>query len=185
MQLVLASNSPRRKELLKMIGYNFIVDVSNVNETYSNELVPTEIVLYLSRLKAEAVYSRHLDDLIIGSDTIVVCDDKILEKPVDNFNAYEMLKCLSGKTHQVITGVTILSKDFNDSFTSITDVTFYDLTESEINSYIETKEPFDKAGGYGIQGPSAKFVKEIKGDYYTVVGLPIGELNQKLKKIIK
>ncbi|QVK17994.1 septum formation inhibitor Maf [Mycoplasmatota bacterium] len=183
MNIILASNSPRRRELLQYITNDFTVVVSHVDETYDKNLLPQEIVLYLSKLKAQAVSQNHPQDLIIGCDTIVCLEDKILEKPVNEDDAYKMLKRLSGKTHQVITGVTLIHSTEIESFYTSTDVAFYDLNDEEINDYIKTKEPFDKAGAYGIQGYASKFVKEIKGDYFTVVGLPVGTLYQRLKKI--
>jgi len=181
MKIILASNSPRRKELFNYITSDFMVSVSHVDESYDEKLSPYEIVLYLSKIKAETVSSKFPHDLVIGCDTIVCLDKQILEKPLSDEHAFEMLKTLSNKTHQVITGVTLLINHQVESFYSTTDVTFYPLSDQEIKDYIQTKEPFDKAGAYGIQGHASKFVKEIKGDYFTVVGLPIGQLYQKLK----
>ncbi len=183
MKLVLASSSPRRKELLKYISNDFIVSVSQVNEIYDKNLLPHEIVLTLSKQKAEAVSKDYPNHIVIGSDTVVSIKGKVLEKPINDSHAFEMLRMLSNQTHQVVTGVTIIQNNQIDSFYSITDVTFYELTDQEIIEYIKTKEPFDKAGAYGIQGYASKFVKKINGDYFTVMGLPVGELYQRLKKL--
>lgn len=180
--IILASKSPRRKELLTLLNIPFTIQASHVDESFSSTLKPYEAAMYLSRIKAEAIYEKNRDSLIIGADTIVFCEDEYLEKPIDEKDAFRMLSKLSGKTHQVITGVTICFQESIESFYSKTDVTFYNISNDEINRYIETKEPFDKAGAYGIQGYASLFVKEIKGDYFTVVGLPIGQLNQALKK---
>ncbi len=185
MKIILASNSPRRKELLKYITDDFSVYVSNVDEEYDINLLPHEIVMYLSKQKALPVSNKFPNDLVIGSDTIVSLDKEILGKPQNKDDAYQMLKKLSNNTHQVITGVSLIYNNTVDSFYSTTDVTFYELSDEEIYAYINTQEPFDKAGAYGIQGYASKFVKEIKGDYFTVMGLPVGKLYQKIKKIIK
>ncbi len=185
MKIILASRSPRRRDLLQYILDDFTVTTSDVDETYDKNLLPHEIVLFLSKQKAKAVEKDYPNDLIIACDTIVSLNNEILEKPLDENDAFKMLKRLSHKTHQVITGVTLLMNHQMDSFYSKTDVTFYDLSEVEIRDYIKTGEPFDKAGAYGIQGYASKFVKEVKGDYFTVVGLPVGKLYQKLKKLPK
>ncbi|HEY8364649.1 MAG TPA: Maf family protein [Haloplasmataceae bacterium] len=183
MKIILASKSPRRKELLKYITTDFITVVSNIDEKYDTNLSPQDIVLFLSQSKAKVISKDYPNDIVIGCDTIVSLDNLILEKPVDKEDAFKMLKTLSNKTHQVYTGVTIIYNNIIDSFYQKTEVTFYPLSDEEITKYINTKEPFDKAGAYGIQGFGSKFIKEIHGDYFTVVGLPIGELYQRLKKI--
>lgn len=180
-EIILASKSPRRKELLKLIFDKFEIEDSSVHEAYDEHLSNEEIVLYLSKIKASAVFQKYSDKLIIAADTIVVYKNQILGKPSDKNDAYRMLKMLSGKTHQVITGVTILSDSINESFYSKTNVSFYELSDTEIFEYINSTEPYDKAGGYGIQGKAAKYIKEINGDYFTVVGLPVGMLYQRFK----
>lgn len=180
-EIVLASQSPRRKELLSVITPDFVVDPSSVDENFDTNLTPPEVVEYLSKIKAEEVAKRHPNKIVIGSDTIVVCHNTILGKPVDDHDAFQMLKYLSGQAHNVITGVTIIKNENREVFHSTTKVEFFELTDDEIWSYIKTKEPFDKAGAYGIQGNAAKFIKSIEGDYFTVVGLPIAELYQRLK----
>jgi len=185
MKIILASKSPRRKKLFQYITTDFITVDSNFIEAYDKNLSSNEIALYLSYQKAKSVYDTYPKDIIIGFDTIVSINEKVLGKPNNNDEAFMMLKQLSNKTHQVITGVTIIYNGNIDRFNSITDVTFYKLSDLEINDYINTREPFDKAGAYAIQGYGSKFVKCIKGDYFTVVGLPIAKLYHKLKKISK
>src|SRR5690606_11247318 len=144
-----------------------------------------EIVTYLSMKKAQAVSRNYPQNIIIACDTIVEINGKILEKPKDYNDAFQMLKTLSNKSHQVITGVAIIYQDYQDSFFSTTQVTFYELSDEELSKYLNTNEAFDKAGAYAIQGYAAKFVKSINGDFFTVVGLPIGELHQRLKKYLR
>jgi septum formation protein len=183
-KLILASNSPRRKELLALITPNFTIEVSQVDETYESHMNPQEIVNHLASIKAVAVSSRNNDCVVIGADTIVVCDGEILGKPKDDHDAYRMLAMLSNKEHIVMTGVCIINNNQIKTFHSETKVRFYPLTEDEINDYIQSKEPFDKAGAYGIQGKAAKFIESIEGDYFTVVGLPVGKLYQNLKQYL-
>ena len=182
MKLILASKSPRRKELLELMGYEFIVYASDIDEQIDPNDSPYEVAMQISLNKAQPILNRFKDSIIIGADTIVYCDGQYLEKPKNAEDAQRMLNLLSGKTHQVITGVTILSNCSEESFYSATDVTFYELTSEEIKNYINSGEPYDKAGGYGIQGAAAKFVKHINGDFFTVVGLPVAQLYQRLKK---
>lgn len=183
-KIILASNSPRRKELLNLLNVPFTVEVSHVDEDYNKTLLPHEIVEYLSSLKAKKIALANPQSIVIGADTIVSLKNKILEKPKSFSHAFEMLKLLSNETHQVITGITIIHNNQIESFNSLTEVTFYELSDQEITDYINSNEPFDKAGAYGIQGYAAKFVKRINGDYFTVVGLPIAQLYQMLKKYL-
>lgn len=195
-KIILASSSPRRRELMAQAGFAFEVLVSEADETIEAE-TPGEMVEVLSERKAAAVAEEIKKQgfaeesvLLVGADTMVAIDGKKLGKPKDEKGAEEMLEELSGRTHQVYTGVTLirLRKAENGSilqesrtFSEGTDVSFYPLTKEEIRSYIATGEPMDKAGAYGIQGKAAVFVKEIKGDYNNVVGLPIARLYQELK----
>lgn len=195
-KIVLASSSPRRRELMAQAGFAFEVLVSEADETIETE-TPVEMVEVLSERKAAAVAEEikrqgfaEESILLVGADTMVAIDGKKLGKPKDEKGAEEMLEELSGRTHQVYTGVTLirLKKAENGSilqesrtFYEGTDVSFYPLTKEEIRSYIATGEPMDKAGAYGIQGKAAVFVKEIKGDYNNVVGLPIARLYQEVK----
>jgi len=183
-KIILASASPRRRELLKMIDIPFTVFPANVDEVIDDSLSPQENVMNLAKIKALHIAKVHRDAIIIGSDTIVVLDQCILGKPANADEAIHMLQSLSGKTHIVITGMTLLNNTDIDNFYSETKVTFYNLSEKEIQDYVATNEPFDKAGAYAIQGKGAKFIQSIEGDYYTVMGLPIGQLYQKLKRLI-
>lgn len=193
-KIILASQSPRRRELLALAGYDFEVIVSEVDEKITKNL-PDEIAEDLSRQKAEDVlniatkkYGNEVADyMIIGADTVVSVDGEILGKPKDREDAYRMLSMLQGRGHQVYTGVTIAWKEQTGikscTFSECTDVYFYPMTDEEIWAYIESKDCNDKAGSYGIQGPCAIHIKEIKGDYNNVVGLPISRLYQEIKKI--
>ena len=193
--IILASGSPRRKELLSQIGLDFCVVTSNAEET-TDKNTPEEMVLELSKKKAEAVAGLNAavqdcaaaalgdDDkyVIIGADTIVYAGGKVLGKPKDREDAFLMLKRLSGKSHSVFTGVTLICGKESVSFYEETKVFVYDMTDDEIWAYIDTGEPMDKAGGYGIQGAFAAFVSGIEGDYNSVVGLPVGRLYQEMRK---
>lgn len=182
MNLILASSSPRRYELLQTLNIPFTTYSPNVDETISEKLNPEEIVLTLSKRKAQAVLSVYPNDLILSADTIVTLDKKILGKPTTEEEAKNMLLQLSGNIHSVYTGVTLLDSKEETSFIVKTDVEFWPLTIDEINWYIATGEPFDKAGGYGIQGKGGLFVKSIKGDYFSVVGLPISYISRILRE---
>ncbi len=174
--IILASQSPRRRELLKYITEDFEVKVSDVDETLPEGIPPKEAVEYLSYIKA--LPFRNEKDIVIGADTVVAIDNQILGKPADESDAGRMLKMLSGRTHSVFTGVTVLKGEHRDTFSVETKVTFFELRDKEIDRYIATKEPMDKAGAYGIQGYGSLLVKSINGDYFNVVGLPISELNR-------
>lgn len=184
--LILASASPRRRELMEKLHIPFQVVVSDAEEERPEGIRPEEVPVYLASQKAEAVAARlagtrSQSDVIIGSDTIVLLEGRILGKPHSREEAFDMLKSLSGRMHSVLTGVCLLSGDRRESFTSRTEVRFYPLSDEEIHAYIASGEPMDKAGAYGIQGDGALFVKEIRGDYYTVVGLPVAELARRLR----
>ncbi len=179
--LILASKSPRRLELLKYITEDFKVMSADVDETLPEGMSPSEAVLYLSEIKARPFASK--DDIVIGADTVVAIDGKILGKPLDTADSRRMLRLLSGREHSVFTGVTILKGDYTDSFFVETKVRFFELTDGEIDKYIETGETLDKAGAYGIQSYGALFVESIKGDYFNVVGLPVSAVNKHLSTI--
>ena len=188
-KIILASASPRRRELLASAGVIFQICVSEGEEKITAEN-PDEIVCELSALKAAEIASKfEFEDgtVIIGADTIVSYMNKILGKPSDEQDAFETLKMLQGNTHQVYTGVTVLVKKYGEwekhSFAERTDVTFYPVTDEEIRTYIKSGEPMDKAGSYGIQGSFGIYVKEIQGDYTNVVGLPVGRLFYEMKKL--
>jgi septum formation protein len=182
MQLILPSQSPRRKELLGLFGIPFTVRVADIDETMDLSAPAAEEVARVSRRKALAI-PREQDDVLIAADTIVVCQGRVLGKPHDAQEAYEMLRLLSGRDHQVMTGVTVLRGKEERVFTQITDLHFRELSDREINRYIATGEPMDKAGAYGIQGGAALFCEKMDGDYYNVMGLPVCRLGETLKEL--
>lgn len=184
-KLILASKSPRRKELFEKMPWDFSCEPSEAEENIPESLSVYKTAEYLSSIKAGEVWSRHQGEgkVVVGSDTVVILDGVIFGKPKTREMAAQMLRELSGKTHVVSTGVTIISDGGKESFTSETEVTFYELSEKEIEDYINTGEPMDKAGAYGIQGYGAFLIKEIKGDYYTVMGLPAAMVKRKLERI--
>lgn len=181
MSVILASNSPRRKELLKFIFSDFTVCPANVDETIPLEVSANDSAEYVAKKKTLAIAEKFPEDLVIGCDTIVLHDGKVLGKPSSEDDSFNTLKVLSGSTHKVITGVCIANKGNVVSFSEVTEVTFHELTDKEILDYIATGEPADKAGSYGIQGYGSLLVKCIHGDYFNVVGLPISRLNRVLK----
>lgn len=185
MDIILASASPRRKELLTLLDIPFKIMVSDADETIDLSLPPYFTAESLSLKKAAAVAKNVTTHaLIIGADTIVCKDGQILGKPKNETDAFNMLKTLSGDWHSVISGVTVLDNKSakSESFYVETKVKFAHLTDKEINDYIKTKEPMDKAGSYGIQGKGSRFIEKIDGDYFNVVGLPVQRLYTVLKK---
>lgn len=180
MQLILASQSPRRKELLGLFGIPFAIRVADIDETMDASLPPEEEVARVSRLKAMAT-PRETADVVVAADTIVVCQGRILGKPHSEVEAAEMLQLLSGRDHQVMTGVTVLCGEAATTFVEITDLHFRTLSSKEIARYIASGEPMDKAGAYGIQGGAALFCEKMTGDYYNVMGLPVCRLGQVLQ----
>lgn len=182
MKIVLASQSPRRKELLGRMGLEFVTQASKIDESAFDGLEARELVATLSREKAQWI-ARQLDGeaLVIGADTVVVRDGAALGKPKDAEDAVAMLLSLSGRDHQVCTGVTVCRGDRVLTQVEETQVTFRDLTEAEVRQYVSTGEPMDKAGAYGIQGLGGLLVEGIRGDYSNVVGLPVCRLGQMLK----
>lgn len=184
-KIILASASPRRSELLGQIGLEFQVLVSEVEEKVTTD-VPYLVVEQLSAKKAEAV-AKKLETVepvvVIGADTIVACDGQILGKPKDKQEAVYMLQKLQGRSHQVYTGVTLIYQGEVRTFHEATEVEFYPMTDAEITAYVETSDPLDKAGAYGIQGFCARYIKGIVGDYNNVVGLPVGRLYQEIKRL--
>jgi len=181
-RVILASKSPRRRELMELLHIPFEVIVSDIDEQIDTQNNLVKEIEKLSYQKANAVYKLHEDALVIGSDTIVKIGNDILGKPKSTQEAAKMLRELSDNTHEVVTGVTILCNGKAETFSSVAKVTFYPLSEEEIQDYIATNEPMDKAGAYAIQGDAAKFIRSIEGDYYTIVGLPVAELYHRLKK---
>lgn len=188
-KVILASNSPRRWELLHQIEIQPEIMPSQIEELTTSQL-PEEIVVELSLKKAEDVADRTLESaLIIGADTIVAVDGMILGKPKSHEDAYKMLKKIQGRSHEVYTGVTLIYKEKGRSrersFVEKTEVSVYPMTEKEMKSYADSKEPMDKAGAYGIQGGFAAYIEGIHGDYNNVVGLPIGRVYQEWKKLME
>lgn len=183
MQLILASGSPRRRELLGLFGIPFTVRSADIDETMDSSLPPQEEVARVSRAKALAV-ERGEDDVVVAADTIVVCQGRILGKPHSPQEAREMLRLLSGRDHQVMTGCTVLRGERAETFTEVTDLHFRTLTSGEIRAYVATGEPMDKAGAYAIQGGAALFCQRMEGDYYNVMGLPVCRLGQVLRDMM-
>ena len=183
MNLILASQSPRRKELLGLLGIPFTVQVPHADETMDENDTPASQVSQVSRRKAMATVCTG-EDVVIAADTIVVCDGKILGKPKDAEDAIRMLTMLSGRTHQVMTGLTVRYGELVESCTEITDVTFRTIRSEEISRYVASGEPMDKAGAYGIQGGAALFAQRLAGDYYNVMGLPVCRLVEVLQDMV-
>ncbi len=197
-KIILASGSPRRRELLSQIGLSFTVRVSEADE-HTEETKPEKLVCILSERKALAVWDELTEEekkesILIGADTVVAVDDRILGKPADETEAFRMIELLQGRSHQVYTGVTILRQGGlqpladetntcsiqKKQFFEKTDVLVYPMSEEEITAYVKTGEPLDKAGAYGIQGSFAAYIQGINGDYSNVVGLPVGRLYHEL-----
>lgn len=175
-KIILASASPRRRDILTQVGIDFAIDVSDCEEIIT-EKEPDRIVMQLSSDKALSVAKRHdKDSVIIGADTVVAVDGKILGKPKDFEDAFDMIKSIQGKSHSVYTGVTILYRDTKICFAEESKVYVYDMTDDEIVAYIETGDGEGKAGSYAIQGVFAKYIKKIDGDYYNIVGLPVARI---------
>ena len=178
--IILASQSPRRQELIRNITDNFEVIVSPAEEILPDGIAPEEAPVFLAGIKARAVAERYPERIVIGADTVVILDGVILGKPADPADAARMLSALSGKTHTVITGCCIRQGQRERRFSQRTEVVFYPLTDREIAEYVASGDPLDKAGAYGIQGRASLFVRGISGDYFNVMGLPIGLLNREL-----
>lgn len=181
-KVILASSSPRRKELLQTAGVEFEIHVKDVDESVPEGTPPADAAKMTAAKKAAAIAEEYKKDIVIGADTIVVADGRILGKPKDKADAVNMLKMLSGIEHEVITGVCILCGDEKDCFAQISRVKFYDLTDEEIETYVSSGEPMDKAGSYGIQGLGCTLVERIEGDYFNIVGLPVAEVCRRIKK---
>lgn len=173
--IILASASPRRKELLLRFLPHFEVRPADCDESLPEGIAPFEAAESLARRKARAAAGQNPEAVVIGADTMVVLGQKILGKPKNEEDARAMLSMLSGRVHQVMTGVCVIDGEREECFVSCTQVEFYDLTPEDINAYLNTGEPMDKAGAYGIQGTGALLIKGIGGDYYNVVGLPLAE----------
>lgn len=181
--IILASKSPRRQELIKLITEEYICIPSNAPEIVPENTKPENVAEILASLKANDIYRKNQDNIVIGCDTVVICNNQVLGKPENQQKARAMLKMLSGNKHKVITGCSVIKDNREHIFKCVTEVEFYKLSDEEIDSYVASGEPFDKAGAYGIQGKGSLFVKGISGDYYNVVGLPVSMLARKLKEI--
>ena len=184
MKYILASASPRRKELLTQITPDFSILPSGAEEIVPEDLSPEQAPEYLAVLKAEDIAKEHTDSIVIGADTGVFVDGEMLGKPKDRNDARAMISKLSGRTHKVITGCCICYGGKHQSFSEITEVTFFPLSDEEIEEYILSDEPYDKAGAYGIQGKGMLLVEKINGDYFNVVGLPVALLAKQIKNFM-
>ncbi len=183
MQLILASASPRRAELMGLFGIPFVIRAADIDETMDPDGLPFDEVARVSRCKAMAV-PREEDDIVVAADTIVVCGHKVLGKPHSEEEAARMLRLLSGREHQVMTGCTVLRGARCETFTEVTTLHFRPLSDGEITRYVASGEPMDKAGAYGIQGGAALFCPGIQGDYYNVMGLPVCRLGEVLRRFM-
>ena len=180
--IILASASPRRKEILELADLEFDVMPSDAQEI-TTKTAPNEVVMELASLKAKDIYKKsEKQSMIVGADTVVAYQGQILGKPTDKADAKRMLTMLSGQTHEVYTGVCLIEDGETKTFYEETKVTFYEISDEQIDHYIKTGEPMDKAGSYGIQGKAAVFIKGIEGDYYNVVGFPIARFLQEITK---
>lgn len=180
--IILASASPRRKEILELADLKFDVMPSDAQEI-TTKTAPNEVVMELASIKAKDIYKKsEKQSMIVGADTVVAYQGQILGKPSDKADAKRMLTMLSGQTHEVYTGVCVIEDGKTKTFYEETKVTFYEISDEQIDRYIKTGEPMDKAGSYGIQGKAAVFIKGIEGDYYNVVGFPIARFLQEITK---
>ena len=181
--LILASNSPRRQQLLRDAGFEFTVKVKDTNEDFSKTMPAEEVPAFLARKKAEAFRQELENEIVITADTIVVIENEILNKPKDELEASQMLRKLSGRQHQVITGVCLMTQENTETFIDIAQVFFRELTDDEINYYIKTCRPFDKAGAYGVQDFIGMVgIPRMEGSYFTVMGLPVHKVYEALSK---
>jgi septum formation protein len=200
-RLILASASPRRCELLAQAGYAFSVEAADVDESVRTGETPEAYVRRLAEEKAQAIFTKHTGApfttassargrsneaplLVVGADTTVICDGEILAKPADAADAKRMLRSLSGRTHQVLTGVAVVAQAGTASAVEVTDVTFSNIPEAELDLYCATHEPLDKAGAYGIQGYAARWIPRIDGDYFNVMGLPITRVVRMIEGVV-
>jgi septum formation protein len=181
--LVLASSSPRRRELLANAGIDFIVDPANVDETQLPDEAPLEFAMRLATEKAQAVARRHSHDIVLGADTVVIVGEDVLGKPADAADAHLMLRLLRGRTHQVSTAIAMVSGRKLVTHVETTSVVVGRITDSEIEDYVASGEPMDKAGAYAIQGRASRWIHRIEGDYFNVVGLPVAALWKMLNEL--
>lgn len=181
-KLILASQSPRRRELISLLNLPFQVVPSEIEEVFDDSLSIEDNLINIAKTKAEEVFAKYPETTVIGGDTIVVYQNEILQKPIDEADAKNMLRKLSGNTHEVWTAVSMRSSKHAEDMIIKAEVSFYDINDEEINKYIALGEPMDKAGSYNIDGYGALFIKEVKGDYFAVMGLPIASVYQQLKQ---
>ncbi len=183
-KLILASKSPRRQQLLQSAGFTFDVRTMDVEETFPDDMAAQEVAEYLAIKKAKAFEDEITDEIVITADTVVVVDDKILGKPADKKEAIDMLQALSGRSHEVITGVALMTKNEIRSFSDVTIVNFKKLSHKEIDYYVDNYAPYDKAGAYGIQEWIGMIgITSIEGSYFNVVGLPVQKLYETLPSL--
>ncbi len=182
--LILASASKRRQDIFNLMGLDFKIEISQADE-HIPPCSPEQFVMELARKKAKSVHEKHKgeDICVVGADTIVSADGKIIGKPHDRLDAFRILRELSGRTHTVFTGVAVITDSEERVFYDSTVVTFEELSDEEINAYIETGEPFDKAGAYGVQGAACTFVKKVDGNFFNVIGLPAPKVYKALKEL--
>lgn len=183
--MILASASPRRREICSLLGLSYTVQPAQTELPLDASLPVEEAVLAIARAKAEEIAAVHPDEVVLGADTVVVVDDTVFGKPTDHEDAKAMLRRLSGREHRVITAVWVCDKDRSEGFWDAATVSFMPMSEEDIDSYIQTGEPMDKAGAYAIQGKGMRYIHGIHGDFYTVMGLPSGRLYKFLKKHIE
>lgn len=182
-EIILASESPRRKEMFDKLGIKYRVCASNVNEKITPEMTPAEAALFLAVKKAKEVFDRNKASIVVGCDTVVGINGLALMKPRDEREAFQMLKLLSGKTHTVYTGVAIIGRGINRGFCEATQVSIIKLSDETIRRYIKTENVLDKAGAYAIQGKMGLYIERIDGDYNNVVGMPVAAVIKELSKI--
>lgn len=182
-KFILASQSPRRKQLLQYILDDFEIIVSETIEDITLDLSSEDLVMSLALDKAKEISLKRPEAYVLGFDTLVILDSKPMGKPSTREEAFDMLKRLSNKTHKVVTGCAIVKGNDSDLFYDQAEVTFNHMSSEEINEYLDTGEPFDKAGAYGIQGYGARYIKEIKGDYYAVMGMPVQKLYNRIRRL--
>ena len=182
-KIILASNSPRRRQLLDMLGLDFEVILGDVEEPIDPALAPEDLVMDLAMRKAQDVFRTHKERVVLGFDTLVYVDGEPLAKPTSPADAKRMLRLLAGRAHIVVTGCAIITKRISKSFCERAEVVFHPMTDAEIDGYVASGEPFDKAGAYAVQGLGAKFIRGIDGDFFTVMGLPVARLYHELRAL--
>ena len=184
MKIILASASPRRRELMKYLSEDFEAVSLDCDETLPDNILPMDASAYLAKVKAAAAAEKYPDCVVIGCDTTVICGSEVLGKPHDKAECIRYIRMLSGSTHHVVTSCCLRYKEKRECFSATTEVEFRSLTDAEVEAYASTDEPYDKAGGYGIQGKASELISSIDGDFFNVVGLPVTQLFNELKKFL-